>query len=265
MKKEIITFREWYNREPDFSKIYEKSPVLNLLYPDVALTWMSQQSPQLQVSTCIFEEALHKFENRFVFIPYLVDLDNTGQMMRIANDIMYHSISEWNKYEALKAVLNSQMSLATLQDILGNYSLTKTGGWTDTYNSEDYTDKDTYAKETGRSMTISNFQTVDKQISSTTISHDPDDESEQPALEHHHEPNPEYPSKTKRVYDGGGHSTLTNYHEFGQRMGEFYKNYKDLILHFPNTVDLFLSSTAQAYLTDVYDTNMWSHILSDEY
>lgn len=263
MKKEIITFGEWYKREPNFSKIYDECPILNLLYPDAVITWAGQQTPPLSLSSCVFHEAEHRFNSRYVYVPYLVDADNYGQIMKISADIMYHSLTEWNRYDVMKQVLNKQMTFATLQEILGNYSLTKEGGWTDTYNSEKYTDNDTYAKETGRNVNVSNFQSTNKVLTTTTINHDPANSAAQPALTHEHVPDPLKPSKTFRQFDGGGHMTIPNYHEFGQRMGDFYKNYKDLIQIFPNSVDMFLTATAQCYLVDVYDTNMWCDILAD--
>lgn len=264
MKKEIITFEKWYEREPTFATIFSKSPVLNLLYPDVALSWMATITPDpLTPSICVFEEAIHKFSQRYVYIPYLIDADNSGQIHRIQADIMYQSVSEWNRWQALKEVINSQMDFATLQSILGNYSLTKIGGYTDQHNSEPYTTTDTYAREIGRGVTISNFESVNKALTSTSISHLPGEEEPQPALEHAFTPDEDSPAKTTRTYDGGTSEDYDFYREYGQRMGKFWNQYKDLILNFPSSVDLFLKSTAQAYLLDVYDTNMWHNILSD--
>lgn len=264
MNKEIITFEEWYEREPLFATIFSKSPVLNLLYPDAALEWMATRTPDpLTPSICVFEEAIHQYSQRFVYIPYLLDSDNYGQIQRIQAEIMYQSVSEWNHWQALKEVINSQMDFATLQSILGNYSLTKIGGYTDIHNSEPYQTTDTYTRETGRGVTISNFESVDKQLTSTTISHLPGDSATEPAIEHNFIPDEDNPSKTTRTYDGGTSDTYDFYREYGQRMGNFWNQYKDLILSFPSAVDLFLKSTAQAYLLDVYDTNMWRNILSD--
>lgn len=264
MNKEIITFEEWYEREPTFATIFSKSPVLNLLYPDAALSWMASITPEpLTPSICVFEEAIHEYSQRYVYIPYLKDANNDGQIQRIQSEIMYQSVSEWNHWQALKEVINSQMDFATLQSILGNYSITKVGGYTDMHNSEPYTTKDTYARETGRGVTVSNFQSVKKELTSTSISHIPGDQAEQPALEHSFIPTEDSPAKTTRTYDGGTSDTYDFYREYGQRMGNFWNQYKDLILSFPSAVELFLKSTSQAYLLDVYDTNMWHHILSD--
>lgn len=268
MTKEILTFGKWYNLHPEFSTIFDKVPstLLNSLYPDTAITWMGSQSPAISVSTCVFEEALHKYSERFVYVPHLKDLDNSGQIMRIQADIMYQSLSEWNKWIALKDFLNSELSEDKLFKLLGNYSLTKQGGWTDEHKSEKFTDNSTYARDTGNTVSIANFETTSKQISATTINTIPTSTTSEPSLQFQHIPGSDVgdPAKSTRNFDGGGSTTHTDYKEFGQRMGDVWSKYKDLIYHFPNAVDLFLVSTAQAYLTDVYDANMWCHILSDE-
>lgn len=260
--KRIITFEEWYEKEPQFATIFEKSPVLNYLYPDAALQWMGAQSPALTASVCVFEEALHKFSQRLVYIPYLCDADNYGQIMRMQADIMYQSLSEWNRWVAFKELLNTQMSQSELFKLLGNYSITKEGGWTDKYKSEKFKDENTYARETGNSYSIRNFEGTNvSPLSSTTINTKPQSTDAEPSLVHQH--TPEVDGQNKHAFDGGGIEGKTNYQEFGQKMGDLWSKYKDLILRFPSAVDIFLNSTAQAYLTDVYDTNMWCNILSD--
>lgn len=262
MRKEIITFGEWYNRESEFKTIFNDCPVLNYLYPDSALTWMSSVSPALTPSICVFEEALHRFSERYVYVPYLVGADNYGQILRMQKDITYQAVSEWNHWVAFKELINAKLDESLLFKLLGNYSLTKEGGWTDSYTGEAYTDKTTYARETGSDFNIKNFEGTEiKSVSSTNLTTVPSERDPEPSLEHSHEI--DSGGYNEHTFDGGSSAVRDNYIEYGQRMGHLWEYYKDLISKFPSAVDVFLTTTATAYLTDVYDTNMWYHTLND--
>lgn len=262
MRKEIITFREWYEREPLFGSIFTDCPVLNFLYPDSALTWMASLSPALTPADCVFEEAWHRFSERFVYVPYLVGLDNSGQIHRIQKDITYQAVSEWNHWVAFKELINAKMNESMLFKLLGNYSLTKEGGWTDNYIGEAYTDKTTYARETGSAFNIKNFEGTEiKSVSTTDLSTIPTADDTEPSLEHNHVI--DSGGYNEHTFDGGSSADRDNYIEYGQRMGHLWEYYKDLLNKFPSAVDTFLKVTATAYLTDVYDTNMWYHTLYD--
>lgn len=261
MEKSILTFDEWYEHESHFGEIFDKSPVLNMLFPDAAIQWMTSLEPALTPAKCVFEEAWHRFNSRFVFIPYLVDGDNYGQVMRIQADIMYQSVSEWNRYTAIKEVLNSQFSYEKLKELLGNYSITKVGGYSDTYVGQGFTDTDTWNREKDRTVKVSNFQSVEKTMSKTEMTYNPTATVPTDTLSHTHTPS-ESPSTNRRVYDGGKDDSDTPYFkEYGMKNGEFYKEYISLVKEFPNAVDMFLKSTAQCYLTDVYNPHMWEDTL----
>lgn len=262
MKKEIITFGKWYENHSEFHGIFDDVPlvILQSLYPDACVTWLSNCNPPITLSSAVFEEASHKFYERYVYVPHLVGEDNFGQIERIKKDIMFQALSEWNHWIAIKELLNSQMNEEQLFKLLGNYSLTKEGGWTDWFYSQAFTDTTTYPHETGSSLSIQNFEgnTINPLTSQTITTAPPAGQN----LTHTHTPNTS-PGRTERAFDGST-TPFSNYHEYGQRMGHLWEYYKDLIHHFPNVVDMFLTTTASAYLTDVYDTNMWCHILSDD-
>lgn len=262
MKKEIITFEKWYEREPSFATIFDKVPILNYLYPDACLTWFASLTPALTPATAVFEEAVHRFSQRYVYVPYLLNSNNDGQIQRIQADIMYQSISEWNRWTAIKELLNSQLTQSELLKLLGNYSITKEGGWTDNYMGETINETSTFARETGNSLAIRNFEGTEvSNVSTTSISTIPNEQAVEPSIVHNRIP--QAGGYNQHVFDGGGSLTKNNYQEYGQKMGDLWNKYKDLVLKFPSAVDLFLTATAQAYLTDVYDTNMWTSILED--
>lgn len=264
MRKEIITFEKWYDLHPDFHTIFEKVPLtlLQSLYPDACLTWFANQTPAITPASAVFEEALHKYSTRYVYVPHLVGEDNSGQIHRIQAEIMYQALSEWNHWVAIKEMLNAEMSEATLLKLLGNYSITKEGGWTDKFNAQPFTDNTTYPHETSSSLSIQNFEGTNiNPLTSQSISTSP---TAGQNLTHTHTPDANTPGYNYHSFNGG-ETSESNYREYGQRMGQLWEKYKDLIIHFPNAVDMFLSTTATAYLTDVYDTNMWHHILTDDF
>ena len=261
MDKSILTFDEWFSKESHFAEIFDKSPVLNMLFPDAAIQWMTTTEPALTPAICVFEEAWHKFNSRYVYIPYLNNSDNYGQVKRIQADIMYQSVSEWNRYTAIKEVLNSQLTFEKLKEILGNYSITKVGGYSDTYKAQGYEETDTWNREKDRTVKVSNFQSVEKSMSKTELTYKPETTNPPDTLTHKHTPS-NTAGSNRRVYDGGTDDTDTPYYkEYGMKNGEFFKEYMAIIKDFPNAVDMFLTSTAQCYLTDVYNPHMWEDTL----
>ena len=136
MRGEIITLEKWYEKLPNnISTIFDGNPLLNMLFPDTALVWMSNNN--LSPSKVVFAEALHKFASRYVMQKY--DSDTAlSTIESIRADIIATSLGEWNKFQSLKEVINGELSLDKIKELFGNYNITKIGGWSDKYNAEDY-------------------------------------------------------------------------------------------------------------------------------
>ena len=167
----------------------------------------------------------------------------------IRADIIATSLSEWNKFQSLKEVINGELSLDKIKELFGNYNITKIGGWSDKYNAEDYKFVDTWTRETERKTSVSNCESVLKPLSTTETDYEP---SSTQQTTHERIGDPNTPSMNRRSYDGG-ETNLDNYKEFGYKNGEFYNTYYKFILSFPNSVDMFLNLSATSFLLELYN------------
>lgn len=259
MSGRIITLGEWYDSPvgDNLKNIFSNNPIINMLFPEATLDWMNQQSPQISPHSIVFAEAIHKFKSRYVYHKYQGNIvEDLATVINIKDDITATSLTEWNKFKSMKEVINGDLSLDRIKEIFGNYSITKVGGWSDTYKSEDFSITDTWTRETKRTTKVSNFESTDKDLTETSIDYEPSGSESSPvnSTTHSKERVDNKPSTNRRVYDGGTDDTTQhNYKEFGMKNGEFYQNYYKFILSFPNAVDMFLNATATSYLLDIYN------------
>lgn len=250
---DILTLEEWFELPQvgdNIKNIFNITPaIINSLFPDAVLAYLTEQ--QISPHSIIWQEALHKYASRYVMYKHVNTIDDLATVIEIKKDIEATALTEYNRFIALKQVINGDVTYDKLIEVFGNYNITKLGGWSDEYKSEDFTITDTWTRQTGTTNTVTNFESELKRESSTEIDYDPDNTQ---TTTHQKSRDEAKPSLNKRTYDGGK-SQQGNYKEYGVKNGDFYNNYYKFIMSFPNAVDLFLQLTAPSYLLDIYSPN----------
>lgn len=245
--KDILTLGEWFEKDPRIQSIIGSNPIVTMLFPQEVINYIAIHQELPSLYQIVWTEILHKYNSRYLFKKYSEET-SLDTIQEIKADIIANSLTLWNKYKSLQEVINGEISYDKVRELLGNYNITKIGGYSDKTQSENYTATDTWGKESGRQSYIYNFENQKKNLTDTDISHSPTEDT----LTHSRTRSEDAPASYSRSFDGG-ETSESNYKEFGNKNGEFMNDYYKFILSFPNAVDIFAKDTASCYLVDVYD------------